>query len=48
MDYGKLTHSYMITATLGKAVEFYYFQTELEADRAEKKLIKEGYKTERE
>lgn len=38
----------MITATLGKAVEFYYFETETEADRAEKKLIKEGYKTERE
>ena len=37
----------MITATLGKAVEFYYFQTELEADRAEKKLIKEGYATTR-
>ena len=38
----------MITATLGKAVEFYYFQTEIEADRAEKKLIKEGYNTQRE
>lgn len=48
MNFGKLTHSYMITATLGKAVEFYYFETEIEADRAEKKLIKEGYKTERE
>jgi len=46
MNYGKLVHSYCITATLGKAVEYYYFESEIEADRAKKKLIKEGYEVE--
>jgi hypothetical protein len=45
MNYGKLNVTYCITATYGEIVIFKYYESEAKAKRAEKKLIKEGFKT---
>lgn len=47
MNYGNLSQTYCITATDGRAINYYYFTDKDQADRAEKSLIKEGYETTR-
>ena len=42
MNYGKLTHSYMITATLGKAVEYHYCSTLIQLKNTKKEVLERG------
>jgi hypothetical protein len=46
MKYGDLKGTFSFQAKLGKAIEYYFFMTEDEMNRAAKKLIKEGYTVE--
>lgn len=45
MNYGNLNKTWCITSSIGKAVDYHYFENEEQAKRAEVKLIKEGFKT---
>lgn len=45
MQYGNLSETYLVTAKIGKAVEYYYFMSRREAERAERKLREQGYET---
>ena len=43
MKYGDLKGTFSFQAKLGKAIEYYFFMTEDEMNRAAKKLTNQGY-----